>query len=191
MPNWIVRIVHLHRRIEFEVQIALGASFVVFAICATLYFLYMRPADNGGFGCEPDVERLRESFIDNREDLEKILAMSSVDSEFVRISFDFVRVIPDKNSAQTSPDRKLTADRWDEYRRLFGSANLRDGISRGQSSVAFIVSACGQVLAGTTYGYLYTQEKPHGLVGGIPENKSRQTLHIHLSGDWYIFVDYS
>ena len=94
----------------------------------------------------------------------------------------------------------LTAARWSEYRALFEKLHIQEGIARMDdfpSAIFFVVRAKGLCIAGSSSGYVYS-EQPLGPLSETPVNaldtearnhsdQGRAVVFRPLKSNWYAF----
>ncbi len=114
------------------------------------------------WSCEPpSLRTLARRFPHQRRDLETIVSMSDHDAQLTRIDPAWLMTRSDQYLAY-SPETGITQQRWDEYRRLFDSNGIAQGIQRDpESGDAFIlVGSFGILSDGYSNGYVYCGPGP-------------------------------
>lgn len=146
---------------------------------------------------EPDLE---PNFKRNTYDFEKLLKMAEQDSRVNRIAQDFTWV--DSNTKWPRDDLGFSNARWDEYRSLFKSLTLTEGIVRTQDypgSVFFLARSFGLCTGGSSAGYVYSAT-PLAPISNSPsealdeeahKNGSRHYAYVFkpLKTNWYTFYE--
>lgn len=128
-------------------------------------------------GCEmieplPGDAYLLRKFTKQRAIFDRLVQMAHEDSKFAVIDSSWT--FPVSYTTQNGERKGLTAQRWDEYKRLFGEIGL-DGIRwwppGGEYSGLFLVaSANGTIFGGSMKGYFHidSDEQPKSILAEIP-----------------------
>ena len=117
---------------------------------------------------QPSDATLEEQFRGHRTGLERIVAMMGEDRQMSRIAFDFLWRQDTVAWPRPESEWGISAERWDDYRRVFREVGARDGSTRGENSSDVIINvwSWGIVPAGIGVGYLHC---------GLPKNGSHPT----------------
>jgi len=99
---------------------------------------------------------LQKQFSAHEADFEKLVQMAEEDIHLVRIARDFTWL--DTDVSWPRKDVGLSEDRWNEYRRLFRSAGIPDGISKDVNppKILFPIVARGFVPASQEKGIAFS-----------------------------------
>jgi hypothetical protein len=141
-------------------------------------------------GCSspPDETEVREFFNSERAILERILEMSNEDyakSKVIRIAPSFTRLEDNWGWPRPESEWGISTARWNEYRNLFSSAGLPDGINRdgeGKRDVYFPVWSEGLADNARERGMMFSPIAPSDVQGG-----SQRIVYKPLSGNWYYY----
>lgn len=145
----------------------------------------------------PDLE---PNFKQHADKFEKLLSMAQQDSHVNRIASDFTWL--DSSSKWPREDVGFTNERWDEYRALFKTLSLPEGIVRTQDfpgAVFFIARSNGLCTGGSGSGYVYSiaplspnSASPlEALNFEARQNPSKHYAYVFepLKPDWYTFYE--
>lgn len=104
----------------------------------------------------PSDAALTAQFFAHRAQFDQLLRMAQQDKHLVRIAPNFTWLDTDASWPRKNPG--ISPERWKEYRHLFVSAGVPDGISKGvkPSVVLFLVAAQGLVPSGREKGIAYS-----------------------------------
>ncbi len=102
----------------------------------------------------PTTAELAGKFAERRAALQQIGGMAQADREFSRITRAYVTFAA---TGKTESSRKaFIADRWRQYRDLFQTAGVRDGLSQDAAGdMFFIAGGDGLIHQGHATGYLF------------------------------------
>jgi hypothetical protein len=140
---------------------------------------------------------IQASFITHRADLEKLVAMSNQDTHLTRIATDFTWL--DDNVAWPRKDVGISEDRWDDYRKLFRSIGISNGIIRhsNPTRIFFPVVSEGLVPTGIEKGLVYSQAPLNPILKSLDTKPPRKLFdgpdHTHvlvyrpIEDHWYIY----
>jgi hypothetical protein len=136
-------------------------------------------------GCgHPSDEALMVNFEHHRGDFNQLLEMIQRDVNAKRIASDFM-----------IPEGVISEERWSQYRELFRSAGVADGVTNWAPSgpVVFIASAKGFVTGGSMKGYAYLPRppEPQALYESLDSRPaslaSNARAYRPIAEDWYIY----
>jgi hypothetical protein len=151
----------------------------------------------------PSDESLERRFYKQRAALARLVEMMDQDSQIIRVNSDFIG--RRDNGAWPRPESEwgISAQRWDDYRKIFGQTGFKEGTSRavGSDDVLVIVYTEGLVTSGRAISYLHCGLKTNqqtyaeppcterrasgfGKYGGSPSYGYR---YKKLTEDWYIY----
>ena len=141
------------------------------------------------FGSHPSDAFMIDNFSKHRALFERLVAMSNIDKEIVRLTPDFT--YPEKSPG-------LTADRWQEYRELFRLIGSRNGIARYEAelpgAVFVLYSDKGLVVGGSSKGYVYSVAPLEPLLETLDEPpadlQSNVKAYRSIEDGWYIFYSW-
>ncbi len=152
----------LAKRVQWLLAVTIGllggvASLFLFGVLGLGAFLWWSEP--------PSLASLMEHFPARRATLEHLLKMSDEDVRFPRLDPDFL-YDPSREPQRASlemrddPQPSLPIQRWDDYRRLFKQAGLKQGFNRDQDGdVFFRAGAEGLLDRGHATGYLYCRNE--------------------------------
>jgi hypothetical protein len=149
----------------------------------------------------PSDASLSRQFKRHRAEFDALSRMSQQEAEVIRITDDFTGL--KNNWAWPRPEAEwgIRSGRWDQYRRLFRAAGVRDGLSKDEiGNVYFIVHTKGLVIGGKSKGLVRcfcfgdagnvflpcTEQRDRGQSGGPTEGSS----YRRLEADWYIYEEW-
>ena len=160
------------------------------------------------WGCGPhppsDAE-LQERFDSHRAEYERLVQMMDEDWQMARVAPDFTW--KQDNLAWPRPESQwgISRQRWDEYRKIFDQAGVKDGVTRSERSSDIILDvwSWGIVPAGTSVGYLHCGAPRNGYSHTEPaciENResgkgfygtstSYGYRYKKIAPDWYILEE--
>ena len=148
----------------------------------------------GCFDSLPGDGDLQETFRQHEADFNRLVSMSNVDSKVIRIAPSFTRL--DDNYAWPRPDSELgfSKERWDEYRKLFSSLRLTEGLERPADEpevILMIASTKGLSLGGSMKGYAYSPNDLSPILDSL-ENVPNDSLngkpvYRRIKPHWYLF----
>jgi hypothetical protein len=146
---------------------------------------------------DPDLDA---SFRRNTDVFEKLLGMAEQDSHLIRIAPEFTWL--DSSSKWPRDDIGFSNARWDEYRTLFKSLALTEGIVRTHdfpAAVFFVAHSNGLCTGGSSSGYVYstaalapTSKSPtDALNTEARNNPGRHYAYVFepLKTNWYVFYE--
>jgi hypothetical protein len=158
------------------------------------------------WGCaphQPSDQTLEKRFYKQRSDLEHLIAMMDEDWQMCSIAPNFT--YRQDNAAWPRPESEwgISAERWNEYRKMFTQANFKEGVTRPEKSSDVVVHvwSWGIVPSGTSVNYLhfgtprngYTNTEPPCLekrdsgAGMYGSSSSYGYRYKKIAGDWYIY----
>jgi hypothetical protein len=144
----------------------------------------------------PSDDSLIQNFQNHEADFELLVRMAKEDSHVVRIASDFTWT--DTNAAWPRPESELgfSAERWDEYRRLFKKLELKAGILNYQPDLVLLTASTqGLLTGGSGKGYAYSLKEPSPIVESLDNvsfkgsEKSMNFAYWKLKGNWYLFYN--
>jgi hypothetical protein len=152
-------------------------------------------------GKHPSDTALISLFQENESSFNKLVEMSNIDSNVVRIAPDFTWLETNANWPRPESQLGFTQERWKEYRTLFQQLHLNDGISRGNDSngvvILFIAHSSGLVVNGSSKGIVYSQKKLSPLFESLdqneklnPDNQDNGIAYRKIQGHWYLYYDW-
>jgi hypothetical protein len=116
---------------------------------------------------------------------EQLLAMFTEDSHLVRIAPGFTRLTNDWSWPRE--DVGLSEARWDEYRELFRTAGIADGIERYGDRVFFYVSSIGLAVSGRSRGIAHSRKAPAEIAPDLDSRQGEGISYVSVQGGWYLF----
>jgi hypothetical protein len=149
------------------------------------------------FACSDSHPRDREleaTFRDHEADFQRLVSMSNVDSRVIRIAPTFTRL--DDNYAWPRADSELgfSKERWDEYRKIFSSLKLAEGLERPEDKpevIFMIASSQGLSFGGSMKGYAYSPKDLSPVLNSlenIPNSSlNGQPVYKRINAHWYLF----
>jgi len=182
----------LHRFARYFTLVVVATVAVAWGTARALESLWSAPSD----------EALAKQFNQHRNDLEILASMAQKDSQVSRIAGDFIWRQDSAAWPRPEPEWGITADRWNEYRKLFRKIGLTAGLNRDtQGNVYFIVYTEGSVVSGASKGFVYCERT--GVSGsaflpcaeqrdfGKYENpKGKGSEYRRLAQHWYTYSDW-
>jgi hypothetical protein len=157
-------------------------------------FLVLGTLLSGCFDSHPRDADLEETFRQHEADFDKLVGMSNVDSKVIRIAPTFTRL--DDNYAWPRPDSELgfSKERWGEYRTLFSTLRLAEGIERPTDEpgvILMIASSKGLSLGGSMKGYAYSPKDLSPIrdsLENIPDSSlNGKPIYKPIKPHWYLF----
>ncbi|MHB8526239.1 MAG: hypothetical protein ACYDD2_08805 [Candidatus Acidiferrales bacterium] len=155
------------------------------------------------FWSAPSDDSLMKQFSKHRGDLETLVSMAETDSSMSRIADDFTWR---KDSAEwPRPESQwgITADRWNDYRKLFRKVGLSDGFSEDdRGDMYFISYTAGSVVSGMSKGFVYCRKIEFSKNAFLPcteqhdSGKQESTTgdgseYRRLAKHWYLYSDWN
>lgn len=145
----------------------------------------------------PDLE---PNFTQHADEFEGLLKMAQQDRRMNRIAPDFTWL--DSSSKWPREDLGFSSARWDEYRSLFKSLSVTEGIVRTldfPEAIFFLVRSNGLCTGGSGAGYVYSAA-PLSPISTSPlealDNEARKNPGRHyayvfkpLKSNWYTFYE--
>jgi hypothetical protein len=133
------------------------------------------------------------NFERHRSAFDRIARMAEEDRNLYRLDEDFFR------GGEGADGVPVTPARWNEYRRLFGEADVPDGFRKPAGSPEMLMlfsSLQGFVTSGTAKGYAYSRQELGPLVASLdhPESGSHAQgarAFVRLADGWYLFFEWS
>ena len=142
--------------------------------------------------------KLERDFRKHRGEYQKIAEMAQSDGPFVRIATDFTR--PDTD--YSSPEKKnwISQERLAEYRVLFRSIGVPDGIGKSENSpdeVFFANSARGFILSSSYKGIAYCPTVPKPLLESLDrrplsdlyDKRGHVIAYKKIEDRWYLYYE--
>jgi hypothetical protein len=148
-----------------------------------LIWLFLPPSDTS----------LKRQFSEHRHELERLVQMADEDVQLIRISPSLVETVDGKQFTSSESDNGLSERRWVEYRGLFKSANLRDGLYKNDGDIFLSFRRVERIdPVGSSFGYLYCPalKQQYGFVPCIEDGESgegRGHRWKKLDSGWYIY----
>jgi hypothetical protein len=158
------------------------------------------------WGCgphQPSDASLERRFNRERPELEHLVRMVDEDWNMARIAPGFTW--RQDNVAWPRPESEwgISRERWDEYKKLFGQLELRDGITRGEKSsdVLLDIWSWGIVPSGISVSYLHCGQPRNGYAhteppciekkdSGRAEDTHRNAYRYkRIDQNWYIYEE--
>lgn len=181
------RVAHL-AVLTVVIVVALG-----WASARTLEWLWSAPSDNS----------LMKQFNEHRRDFETLVSMAETDSSMRRIADDFIE--RKDSAAWPRPESQwgITAERWNDYRKLFRKVGLSDGFDEDdQGDIYFISYTAGTVVSGMSKGFVYcrkTEFSPNALLPCTEQHDSGKqesttgdgSEYRRLAEHWYLYSDWN
>lgn len=183
--GYAAAIVLRHRRL-FTWKLA--SPFVVYALLGVAIWAATAVA--------PLVARTSEramlaNFARHEAQFRRLAEMAAEDERFTRIAPEFTSptLLPGQPAAAEIP---LPAERWEEYRALFRTTDLRNGVTnRGAGIVWFDYWATGILDSGRYQGYAYSREPLTPVVDSIDVARRsgdiRQPVYQPIREGWYLY----
>lgn len=168
------------------------ACFVLFIGGASV--LLMWSCDPPSFGT------LERRFVQEKSELETIVAMSDVNAQLIAIDPQWLATT-NRQCERYCAESGITPQRYNQYRRLFAQTGLSQGLRRDGASgdVFLIVKSAGLLNRGTSNGYLHCgQGQKHRYGPCFSTDASGQ--HTNSPGDeaysfrrvahrWYVYSE--
>ena len=129
--------------------IFIGLLIVCFAVFSSLWW---------GYGpYQPNDFLLEWQFNRQKTNLERLVSMMNEDRQMTRIAYDFTWKRDNAGWPRPESEWGISKQRWDDYRRLFSQAGVKNGTVRAENSsdVQLIVWDWGLSVGGTSIGFLY------------------------------------
>jgi hypothetical protein len=149
----------------------------------------------GIFQGAPLVSRITDqsmiaNFHRHRAEFEQLAEMAQEDRQFVRIAPDFTSPALWTMRSGT-PVPPLPSERWDEYRALFRTTDLRDGVTNRDTRIEFDYWAYGFLDGAAYQGYAYSPEPLAPVVESIENarrtSKRGTTVYRPIGDGWYLY----
>lgn len=159
-----------------------------------IVFLVLSSLVSGCFDSHSRDKVLEQTFRQHEADFDKLVSMSNVDSNVIRIAPTFTLLAD--NYAWPRPDSELgfSKQRWEEYRKLFQTLELTEGVQRPADHpeiIFMIASTKGLSLGGSMKGYAYS---PNSLLpvrdslDDIPASSlNDKPVYKMIKPHWYLF----
>jgi hypothetical protein len=137
---------------------------------------------------------LKSHFLRHRADFEKLLSMAQEDAHVVRVAPDFTWL--DDDFAWPRKNVGISAERWDEYRKLFRQVDVASGLRKDLDPprIFFPVISEGLVPSGYEKGLVYSPTPLSPVLRSLDEKPPDQfwegshVLVYRPVGDhWYIY----
>lgn len=142
---------------------------------------------------------LIRQFVAHRADFERIVVMANADTHLSRIAPDFTWL--DNNVAWPREDIGISAQRWDDYKRLFRSVGAPVGIIHDSEKQRVIIPLVdeGLVPSGWEKGVVYSStplspvlhsldEKPPDKLWDGPD-RSHVLVYRPIENHWYLYYE--
>ena len=111
--------------------------------------------------------------------------MFLADDGLTRVDHNFTR-------PENLESARVSQQRLDQYRQLFGDLGLTHGIGAdwqaGKEKVWFFASAPGPRKSSEKH-YLYLNNVPTATIDNLDDPKSKQKPYRHIQGNWYLFLE--
>ena len=170
----------------------IAALFVVAAVLSIA-------AGMGEFDHHANEAELIRIFREHRPTFERLVAMSDSDPDFSRIAPRFV--LPDSTWPMRTgvPAHSMSRQRWNEYRAVFDSLHLADGLGRhgsGDTAVVELTAWSKGMLDGeSSKGYVFSRRPLTPLVVALEDPKAVRwadhgPVYRAIAPNWYLSYDW-
>jgi hypothetical protein len=162
------------------------ASIAIAALLVVVAWMAVPPSDT----------TLVNRFRKHRRDLEQLVKMANQDSEFAAIRPGLVKTVDGKEYKPHEIHKVLSDGRWGEYRRLFNTVGLNEGLNRDEKTGDVFLAAhtFGKTYSVASYfGFLYCSDATGRAYGFTPCVDGGDSADKHmqrwkkLDSGWYIF----
>jgi len=139
---------------------------------------------------------LESHFFAHRAEFERLVAMATEDVHLTRIAPTFTWL--DDNVSWPRKNVGISEQRWNEYKRLFRRAGVRDGVLKGTdpARILFPIVSEGLVPSGYTKGVVYSAEPLNPVLKSLDErppdklwNGSHVLVYKPIEDHWYIYFE--
>ena len=125
-------------------------------------------------------EALIENLRENMDQYNLLIEMFAADYPLTTVHPHFIR-----------PDHEISAERWEEYQKIFRELELDAGMRYGPNeSIWFISTTHGLMTGGSIKGYVYRPKTPTPLytsLNSIPDDlKSNVYAFKKINEEWFI-----
>ena len=147
----------------------------------------------------PSDASLERQFRKHRSEMESLVAMMGEDRTMSRIDPAYLRRQDDWEWPRAEAKWGISRDRWNQYRELFYTAGIRQGIERGKNSSDTLLLAWswGLAIGGSSIAYLHCGEPGHGDLhtaeaciemkeSGTHEDSGYWSRYKEIVPGWYI-----
>lgn len=137
--------------------------------------------------CRRRESQLIGNFERNFETLGSIRDMFDEDRKLVRVAPAFTRLENDWSWPRPKEKLGFSEERWVQYRKLFETAGVKDGIQRDGAYVFFFVQSCGLGVSGVSRGYAYSKEAPSKLLKSLRDHDGKGIGFVRIRENWFLF----
>ena len=102
----------------------------------------------------PSDETLRNQFERHRSDLDALVRMTNEDADGISINDNFGKLESNLGWVRARSKRRITREKWNEYRRLFHEVRL-SGLVKDKLGNVYLVAAAEFAARGTTKGFVH------------------------------------
>lgn len=166
-------------------------KFIAFALTATMLFSCSEQP-------HPSDASLEEVFRQREAVFNQLISMTKTDSKLTRIAYDFTKT--EDTAKWPRPDSELgfSKERWEQYRQLFDTLNLKGGFwRRPKSNDRYLVASTkGLVTGGSSKGFVYSTEELKPLsdnLDNIPIDLWRSSpngiVYKNIKDNWYLYYE--
>jgi len=140
----------------------------------------------------PSDQAMERRFTLHRAAFDQLIGMSDEDPTVGYISYSSTWQNKERE-ATFEGKYALSQERWNEYKKLFGSLGLQGGLSRSESGNLILLMAYmyGIVPAGIEKGYMFSREPRDCASASLDDPKSLGNQKFackHLDGQWYLYL---
>jgi hypothetical protein len=137
---------------------------------------------------------LKSHFLKHRADFERLVAMANEDVHLTRIAPDFTWL--DDSAAWPRENVGISAERWNEYRKLFRQVGVGDGLGKNidPPRIFFPIVSGGLVPTSWTKGLVYSPVRLSPVVKSldhrVPDrfwHGSQVLVYKPIEDHWYIY----
>lgn len=154
--------------------------FIAAIVVGVVLFLYVQFQ---GFDERPHLtdEALIQNLQENMDQYNILIEMFAADYPLTTVHPHFIR-----------PDHSISAERWEEYQKIFRELELDAGMRyHASGSIRFTSTAQGLMTGGSGKGYVYLPKNPTPLytnLNSIPEDlKSNVYAFKKINEEWFIY----
>jgi hypothetical protein len=151
-------------------------------------------------GCSvPSDQALRDRFLANRVDFERLVAMSNEDSHLTRIAPDFTWLDDDVSWPRRNVG--ISEQRWNDYRELFRGVGAPEGIIRrtNPTQIIFPIMTEGLVPTSLAKGLVYSEAPLSPVLDSLDKRPPRELwngpdrshvlVYKPIENHWYIYYE--
>lgn len=137
----------------------------------------------------PSLNTLAKRFPSQQHDLESLIKMSNQDSQLSVIDPSWLMTQDGHQYLGYDPATRITQERWEAYRRIYGKDGITQGIRRYKEGDAFIIIKSEGILDnGYSNGYLYCGPGPMHTYPPCSSNQSRGKHPYSAGSEAYSFI---